>query len=59
MITLVLQEEHVQIIWGLLGDAPLKLSLPVWKEIERQIAEQKAPSPPGRGNGADTRKGIQ
>lgn len=43
MIRLELSEEHVQIIWGLLGDAPLKISLPVWREIERQIAEQKAP----------------
>lgn len=59
MITLVLTEEHVQIIWGLLGEAPLKVSLPVYKAIEQQIAEQKAPPPPGRGNGTDARKGTQ
>lgn len=59
MITLVLSDEHVQIIWGLLGEAPLKVSLPVFKELERQIAEQKAPPPPGRGNGPGDRKGVQ
>lgn len=50
MIRLELSEEHVQIIWGLLGDAPLKVSLPVFKELERQIAEQKAPQP-SKANG--------
>jgi hypothetical protein len=57
--TLTLTEQQINVILQLLGEAPLKMSLPIYNVIQQQLAEQtriRPFQPPTNGRDAELDK---